>query len=771
LFWNFSLSFCSIETAATGAPAVQRLGLIPRFLKDIFQHLHSTYPPSNDSNGDRTASSLVYTVTASFLEVYGEDVHDLLGSDSNDSNSTESLPLREDSNGTTSVIGLQSLPINSANEAMEALHRGTLHRTTASTLMNMTSSRSHAIFIVQLRTSTTSSAFTFVDLAGSERLKKTGAVGTRAREGIHINKGLLALGNVINALADEERISANKPLGHVPYRQSKLTRLLRDALGGNSRTLFLACVSPSDTNASETLSTLRYANRARNIRNAPICNMDENLVRMKKLQWFVGVLQWELVKREFVPKDKEEVVEAEDLMQRGDVQTYLKRLYAVALEKRKNNLQTGGEAPELPMIASTSSSNISTEKNVSTDTNIKDLTTTSLVSNPSPSPEEDIQILDTLLTQLQSNPSSEEPNTEDSATDTQIHAVNNELAEQEQMLLQLRDHLAVYHSIKERYESLLVEVQSLEQEKQTLAAQLERMTHNPDVSNSIRKKLERVEANLSRARHETKTQQDAYRKMEAQAHKCRALEQKISQLKQHKANLMRQQKRQLAKHKQLNQKNNREIIALKKQNRQYNNKNSKLEQECRRYRATLERRKGQSHKLTSKLKQTEDHLLKLLRMRKKELQDRYFAKNGNGTGAKKNRMYRMSFCQGRLSELPRENLFAEENNTEYQSAQFVLNKMVSDRVERDSLQALHQNKLKKYEDAMRQMSELLDSQNQDGVNDEEKDDEVEGLQLQLELLGNDLEDLRGRLELLGHTDKDTNNATDNREVSLLFDIF
>ena len=525
------------------------------------------------------SEKLPFAPHAGLFEVYGEDVHDLLGSDSNDSNSTESLPLREDSNGTTSVVGLQSLPINSANEAMEALHRGTLHRTTASTLMNMTSSRSHAIFIVQLRTSTTSSAFTFVDLAGSERLKKTGAVGTRAREGIHINKGLLALGNVINALADEERISANKPLGHVPYRQSKLTRLLRDALGGNSRTLFLACVSPSDTNASETLSTLRYANRARNIRNAPICNMDENLVRMKQLQWFVGVLQWELVKREFVPKGKEEVVEAEDLMQRGEVQTYLKRLYAIALEKRKNNLQTGGEAPELPMIASTSSSNINTENNISTDTNVKDLTTMSLVSNTSPSPEEDIQILDTLLTQLQNNPSSEEPNTEDSATDTQIHAVNNELAEQEQMLLQLRDHLAVYHSIKERYESLLIEVQSLEQEKQTLATQLERMTHNPDVSNSIRKKLERVEANLSRVRHETKTQQDAYRKMEAQAHKCRALEQKISQLKQHKANLMRQQKSQLAKHKQLNQKNNREIIALKKQNRQYNNKNSKLEQE------------------------------------------------------------------------------------------------------------------------------------------------------------------------------------------------
>mmetsp|Transcript_39711 Transcript_39711/g.58002 ORF Transcript_39711/g.58002 Transcript_39711/m.58002 type:complete len:92 (+) Transcript_39711:123-398(+) len=91
-------------------------------------------------------------------------------------------------------------------------------------------------------------------------MKKTGAEGERAREGIKTNEGLLALGNVINALADDQRLAKNEKV-HVPYRQSKLTRLLHDALGGNSQTLFLACVSPSDTNASETLSTLQYANR------------------------------------------------------------------------------------------------------------------------------------------------------------------------------------------------------------------------------------------------------------------------------------------------------------------------------------------------------------------------------------------------------------------------------------------------------------------------------------------------------------------------------
>ena len=157
--------------------------------------------------------------------------------------------------------------------------------------MNVTSSRSHAIFIITLTTASFKSDFTFVDLAGSERMKKTGAEGTRAREGIDINIGLLALGNVINALADEERLASGKQIGHVPYRQSKLTRLLQDALGGNSQTLFLACVSPSDTNASETLSTLRYANRARNIKNAPVQNVDAHLMIIKRLESFNAVLQ------------------------------------------------------------------------------------------------------------------------------------------------------------------------------------------------------------------------------------------------------------------------------------------------------------------------------------------------------------------------------------------------------------------------------------------------------------------------------------------------
>lgn len=174
--------------------------------------------------------------------------------------------------------------------------------------MNAVSSRSHAIFSVILKqhvpaqeddndqeqsneTKTIVSKFHFVDLAGSERLKRTNAQGERAREGIAINSGLLALGNVISALGDEARRST-----HVPYRDSKLTRLLQDSLGGNSQTLMMACVSPADTNFVETLSTLKYANRARNIKNRVTINQEfaGSSVEVAQLRSQVARLKMEL---------------------------------------------------------------------------------------------------------------------------------------------------------------------------------------------------------------------------------------------------------------------------------------------------------------------------------------------------------------------------------------------------------------------------------------------------------------------------------------------
>ena len=121
--------------------------------------------------------------------------------------------------------------------------------------------------------------FHFVDLAGSERIKKTGAVGSILQEGININKGLLALGNVIAALTDHKGKRT-----HIPYRDAILTRILQDSLGGNSQTVMIACVSPAESNFEETLNTMKYASRARNIKNKPIINRDPTTALIASLK-------------------------------------------------------------------------------------------------------------------------------------------------------------------------------------------------------------------------------------------------------------------------------------------------------------------------------------------------------------------------------------------------------------------------------------------------------------------------------------------------------
>jgi kinesin family member 17 len=152
------------------------------------------------------------------------------------------------------------------------LDYGNKNRSVAKTNMNATSSRSHALFTVHIESiedeKVKGSKLNFVDLAGSERQGKTGASGDTLKEGAKINLSLTALGNVINALVD------GKKGGHIPYRDSKLTRLLQDSLGGNTKTLMIASASPAEDNYDETVSTLRYAARARNIKNSPHVNED-----------------------------------------------------------------------------------------------------------------------------------------------------------------------------------------------------------------------------------------------------------------------------------------------------------------------------------------------------------------------------------------------------------------------------------------------------------------------------------------------------------------
>ncbi|KAF7732750.1 Kinesin-like protein kif21b [Apophysomyces ossiformis] len=281
-------------TGLDSAANPENEGIVPRCIVELFRTLQE-----RTENPDYT-----YEVYVSFLELYNEELIDLLNPQSkrkSNSHNTE-VSIREDIAGNIYWSGVKEERCHSPEELLGFLAQGSLCRTTGSTEMNTVSSRSHAIFSVILKQTrpaddesqemhSVTSKFHFVDLAGSERLKRTHAQGDRAREGIAINSGLLALGNVISALGDETRRAA-----HVPYRDSKLTRLLQDSLGGNSQTLMLACVSPADTNFMETLNTLKYANRARNIKNRVTINQDfaGSSIEVNQLRALVSRLRMEI---------------------------------------------------------------------------------------------------------------------------------------------------------------------------------------------------------------------------------------------------------------------------------------------------------------------------------------------------------------------------------------------------------------------------------------------------------------------------------------------
>ncbi|KAI8970484.1 P-loop containing nucleoside triphosphate hydrolase protein [Mycotypha africana] len=256
-------------------------GIIPRFSENLFKWIENQQNSQQQEQQQQQREHVKFEVKCSFLELYNEEIIDLLKN-----NKKSNIVIREDNNGNITWSGVYENFIQGSEELLDCLSKGSHSRTTAATDMNSNSSRSHAIFSVTLmqHISTTlngnsiakkiESKFHFVDLAGSERLKKTNAIGERAKEGISINSGLLALGNVISALGDE---TPQQHL-HIPYRNSKLTRLLQDSLGGNSQTLMLACISPAESNANETLSTLKYANRAKNIKNTVTINHEQSLL-------------------------------------------------------------------------------------------------------------------------------------------------------------------------------------------------------------------------------------------------------------------------------------------------------------------------------------------------------------------------------------------------------------------------------------------------------------------------------------------------------------
>ena len=253
-------------------------GIMPRAFESIFDAIEE---------GDDKQ----YLVRCTYLELYNEEVRDLLGE-----NTEKKLELHEHPETGVYVKGISEPVIKTPQDLLHLQAKGASHRIHAETEMNRNSSRSHSIFSINIETSEQDSdqvshiragKLNMVDLAGSERQKKTNATGDRLKEAININISLTTLGHVIYALVD-------KKATHVPYRDSKLTRLLQDSLGGNTKTVMIANIGPADYNYDETINTLRYASNAKQIKNKPKINEDPKDALLRQYQEEIHRLRSEL---------------------------------------------------------------------------------------------------------------------------------------------------------------------------------------------------------------------------------------------------------------------------------------------------------------------------------------------------------------------------------------------------------------------------------------------------------------------------------------------
>ncbi|XP_030067465.1 kinesin-like protein KIF3A isoform X3 [Microcaecilia unicolor] len=269
-----------------GVRAVPELrGIIPNSFAHVFGHIAK-------AEGDTR-----FLVRVSYLEIYNEEVRDLLGKDQ-----TQRLEVKERPDVGVYIKDLSAYVVNNADDMDRIMTLGHKNRSVGATNMNEHSSRSHAIFTITIECSEKGvdgnmhvrmGKLHLVDLAGSERQAKTGATGQRLKEATKINLSLSTLGNVISALVDGKST-------HVPYRNSKLTRLLQDSLGGNSKTMMCANIGPADYNYDETISTLRYANRAKNIKNKARINEDPKDALLRQFQKEIEELKKKLEEGESI---------------------------------------------------------------------------------------------------------------------------------------------------------------------------------------------------------------------------------------------------------------------------------------------------------------------------------------------------------------------------------------------------------------------------------------------------------------------------------------
>uniref|UniRef100_A0A8C1MZZ4 Kinesin-like protein n=1 Tax=Cyprinus carpio TaxID=7962 RepID=A0A8C1MZZ4_CYPCA len=544
-----------------------------------------------------------------------------------------------------SLLGVLSTKkeVFTAHEMVGCLELGNSARTVGSTAMNAASSRSHAIFTISLeqrrkgdKGDVMVSKLHLVDLAGSERQKKTKAEGDRLKEGISINRGLLSLGNVISALGDESKKGT-----FVPYRDSKLTRLLQDSLGGNSHTLMIACVSPADSNIEETINTLRYADRARKIKNKPILNVDPRAVEMKRLKQKVQELQVMLLHARGgvapVLTGSEPAENVSNILEQNRClqdensklsrelseavgQTALMFERIIMMEQTNEKLQS-----KLEELRQHAACKVDLQKMVET------LEDQELRENM-----EVIQSLQQLILELQNesagiaatidamtsgNTSALEIHTGSSATAyTAQHALRQ--AQMSKELIELNKVLAIKEAFvkmcqndshlepmqteyQENIQSLQASVGSLQKEKEDLIQALQsakKDTNQAKLSEQRRKRLQELEGQITELKKKLQDQSKLLKLKESSVRNVAKLNQEIQAMKSQRVQLMRQMKEDSEKFRLWKQKKDKEVLQLKEKDRKRQYEMLKLERDFQKQASVLRRKTEEAAAANKRLK-------------------------------------------------------------------------------------------------------------------------------------------------------------------------
>ncbi|NWX97330.1 KIF4 protein, partial [Nothoprocta ornata] len=610
------------------------VGVIPRVIKLLFKEKEQ-----------RQDWEIVLKV--SYLEIYNEDILDLLCSSRERSSQ---ISIREDPKEGIKIIGLTERNVACAQDTVFCLEQGNNSRKVASTAMNSQSSRSHAIFTISVdqkkksdKNSILHSKLHLVDLAGSERQKKTKAEGDRFKEGININRGLLCLGNVISALGDE-----NKKGGFVPYRDSKLTRLLQDSLGGNSHTLMIACVSPADSNLEETLNTLRYADRARKIKNKPIINVDPQTAELHHLKQQVQQLQVLLLQahggtlpvsiNSLAPSENlQSLMEKNQLLMEeneklsrglseaaGQTAQMLERIILTEQENEKMNakleqLQQHAVCKlDLQKLVETVEDQ-ELKENVEVIRNLQEM----LVQLQSESAAVMEAAVEVAHTDQDASPQAEVgQGTKRSSDDfTTQHALrqaqmskeltelNKALALKEALAKKMTQNDNQLEPIQSQYQTnikdLELEVSSLQKEKEELIAALhvaKKDANHAKLSERRRKRLQELEGQINELKKKLNEQSKLLKLKESTEHTVLKLNQEIREMKNQRVQLMRQMKEDAEKFRQWKQQKDKEVIQLKERDRKRQYELLKLERDFQKQANVLRRKTEEAAAANKRLK-------------------------------------------------------------------------------------------------------------------------------------------------------------------------